>query len=114
MWTRGGQIVLRYSWQGQLSWVEPVTVVEDPPELMALYLAIDTPIKRLVGQDGLPIPRFQSYESLDPCPGRSGMGGRLSIPSSGWCDLGRRTPSGCSGGERNVSSSAGTATCRPR
>lgn len=74
MWTRGDQIVLRYRWEGRLSWVDPVTVVEDSPELTALYLAIDTPIKRPVGKDGLPIPRFQSYESLDPVPWQLGDG----------------------------------------
>lgn len=46
-------------WDGRLSWVEPVTVVEDSPELIALYLVVDTPIKRPVGSDGVPIPRFQ-------------------------------------------------------
>jgi hypothetical protein len=66
MWTRGDQIVLRYRWEDRLSWVEPVTVVEDSPALIALYLAMDTPIKRPVGKDGLLIPRFQSYETLDP------------------------------------------------
>ena len=74
MWTRGEQIVLRYSWQGQLSWVEPVTVVEDSSDLVALYLAIDTPIKRPVGKDGLLIPRLQSYESQDPVPWQLGDG----------------------------------------
>jgi hypothetical protein len=64
--------VLRFSWEGRLSWIEPVTVVEDSPELIALYLAMDTPIKRPVGADGLPIPRFQSYESQDQVPWQLG------------------------------------------
>ena len=74
MWVYGDQIVLRYSWDDRLSWVEPVTVVEDSSELIALYLAIDTPIKRPVGKDGLPIPRFQAYESQDPVPWQLGDG----------------------------------------
>lgn len=68
MWTYGDQIALRYSWEGRLAWVEPVTVVEDSPELIALYLAMDTPIKRPVGADGSPIPRSRSYETQDPLP----------------------------------------------
>jgi hypothetical protein len=72
MWTRGDQIVLRFHWEGRLSWVEPVTVVEDSPQLIALYLAMGTPIKRPVGRDRLPIPRFQSYESEDPVPWQLG------------------------------------------
>ncbi len=74
MWTFGDQVVLRYRWDGRLSWVEPVTVVEDSPACIALYLAINTPIKRPVGNDGTPIPRFQSYESPDPVPWRLGDG----------------------------------------
>ncbi len=74
MWTSGDQIVLRFTWSGDLAWVEPVTVVEDSPELIALYLAIDTPIKRPVGDDRNPIPRFQSYETANPAPWRLGDG----------------------------------------
>jgi hypothetical protein len=72
MWTRGDQILLRFRWGDALAWVEPVTVVEDSPACIALYLAMDTPIKRPVGKDGLPIPRFQSYESQDRVPWRLG------------------------------------------
>jgi hypothetical protein len=66
--------VLRFAWEDRLSWVEPVTVVEDSSELIALYLAMDTPIKRPVRKDGQPIPRFQSYESQDPVPWQLGDG----------------------------------------
>jgi hypothetical protein len=72
MWTRGDPILLRFYWGDALAWVEPVTVVEDSPDCIALYLAIDTPIKRPVGKDGLPIPRFQSYEPQDRVPWRLG------------------------------------------
>jgi hypothetical protein len=72
MWTRGDQIVLRFRWGGDLAWIEPVTVVQDAPACIALYLAMETPIKRPVGQDGLPIPRFQSHESQDRVPWRLG------------------------------------------
>lgn len=72
MWARGDQVVLRFRWEGRLSWVEPVTVVEDSPDCIALYLAMDTPIKRPVREDGLPIPRFQTYETPDLVPWRLG------------------------------------------
>ena len=42
MWVPGDQIVLRYTWSGDLAWIEPVTVVEDSPECIALYLAEQT------------------------------------------------------------------------
>ena len=72
MWQPGDQILLRFMWSGDLAWVEPVTVVEDSPACIALYLAMNTPIKRPVGKDGLPIPRFQSYESQDHVPWQLG------------------------------------------
>jgi hypothetical protein len=74
MWTCGDQIVLRFHWGDTPAWVEPVTVVEDSLECIALYLAMDTLIKRPVGEDGLPIPRFQSYESQDRISWRLGDG----------------------------------------
>src|SRR5262245_25347373 len=72
MWAYGNQIVLRHYWGDALAWVEPATVVEDSPECIALYVAIDTPIKRPVGRDGLPIPRLQSHESPERVPWRLG------------------------------------------
>jgi hypothetical protein len=72
MWTHGDQFVLRYSWEDRLSWVEPVTVVQDSSDCIALYMAMDTPIKRPVGKDGRPIPRFQSYQPPDRVPWRLG------------------------------------------
>ena len=72
MWQPGDQIALRFTWIGELSWVSPVTVVEDSSELIALYLAMDTPIKRPVGDDGQPIPRFQIAERPDEEPLRLG------------------------------------------
>ena len=72
MWASGDQIVLRFYWSDALAWVEPVTVVEDSPACIALYLAMETPIKRPVGKDGRPIPRFQAHESKDRVPWRLG------------------------------------------
>lgn len=72
MWKPGDQVVLRYRWNGELSWIEPVTVVEDSAHLIALYLVKDTPIKRPVGRDSLPIPRFQTAVPQDTLPLRLG------------------------------------------
>jgi hypothetical protein len=72
MWQPGAQIVLRFTWIRELSWVSPVTVVEDSPHLIALYVAVNTPIKRPVGEDGLPIPRFQIAERQGNEPLRLG------------------------------------------
>lgn len=74
LWAYGDQIVLRYFWGERLSWVEPVTVVEDSPDCIALYLAMDTPIKRPVGADGEPVPRFQSLALPGPTTWRLGDG----------------------------------------
>ena len=68
MWVPGDQIVLRYTWSGDLAWIEPVTVVEDSPECIALYLAEQTPIKRPVGSSGLPVLRSRSHEPRSSVP----------------------------------------------
>lgn len=68
MWIPGDQVVLRYTWSGDLAWIEPVTVVEDSPECIALYLAEQTPIKRPVGSNGLPVPRSHSHEPRSSVP----------------------------------------------
>ncbi len=72
MWTPGDQIVLRFTWSGDLAWVEPVTVVEDSPACIALYLAEHTPIKRPIGTDGLPVPRSRSHEPRSRVPWQLG------------------------------------------
>jgi hypothetical protein len=74
MWTRGDQVVLRHRKGGRLSWVQPVTVVDDSPACVALYLAMGTPLKRPVGADGAPIPRALSYEARAALPWRLGDG----------------------------------------
>ena len=74
MWIRGDQVVLRYWSDGRMSWVEPVTVVETSRECIALYLAVDTPIKRPVQPDGSFVPRSLSYEERAALPWRLGDG----------------------------------------
>src|SRR3954469_15520470 len=44
-WNYGDQIALRYRWRNDLAWVHSVTVVEDSPQCIALFEAMNTPIK---------------------------------------------------------------------
>lgn len=44
-WPRGGSIVLRNRRLGRISYVFPLTVVEDAAEFSALYLAAGSPVK---------------------------------------------------------------------
>ncbi len=74
MWRRGDQVVLRNRKQGRISWVTPVTVVEDSPDCIALYVMMDTPLKRPVELDGTPIPRALSYGERFVLPWRLGDG----------------------------------------
>jgi len=62
MWSYGDQILLRYRTMGRLSKILPVTVVEDSPEVIALYVAVGTPIRDAVYPDGTSIPRRIPYE----------------------------------------------------
>jgi hypothetical protein len=74
MWKPGDAIVLRYRRSGRISWATPVRVLEDSPECVALYTAVDTPQKRPVRLDGSPIPRSLSYEERHALPWRLGDG----------------------------------------
>lgn len=47
-------------------------MVEGSAHVLALYLVMGTPIKRPVGRDGLPIPRFQTAEPRETVPLRLG------------------------------------------
>lgn len=72
VWIYGDPVVLRFHWEGRLSWAQPVTVVEDSPSCIALYLAMGALIKRPVGADGLPVTRFQAQRSGEDPPWRLG------------------------------------------
>lgn len=61
MWRYGDHILLRHLNQGRLSLVVPATVVEDSPDVIALYVAMDSPAKIKVALDGARIPRSLSY-----------------------------------------------------
>lgn len=70
---RGEQIALRYRNAGRISWVRPVTVVEDG-ELSVLYLAYGTRLRRRVRLDGTPIERSLRYEARFDVDWRLGDG----------------------------------------
>jgi len=70
----GHQCLLRYRRLGRPSWVFPVTVVEDGPDLAALYLRPGTPTRRRVLPDGTPIPRELPYEQRAALPHVMGEG----------------------------------------
>jgi hypothetical protein len=72
MWANGDPIVLRYRNRGRISTAMPVIVVEDAPEMVALYTAVDTPLKRRMQLDGTPFPRALSYEERQALPWRLG------------------------------------------
>ena len=74
MWSCGDQIVLRYRTAGRLSWVGPVTVVEDSADCIALYLAVGTPILQPVHLNGSAIPRAMPYEERFGLKWRLGEG----------------------------------------
>lgn len=64
-WNPGDQIVLRYrgDWSGDFTtWVMPVTVVQDTPDCIALYLAAGTPIKIPARADGSEVARNLPFE----------------------------------------------------
>jgi hypothetical protein len=74
-WSRGDQIVFRFRRRGdRVSFAIPVTVVDDSPDLIALYTAAGTPIKRPVRPDGGPILRALPYEERFSLPWRIGDG----------------------------------------
>ena len=51
-WTAGSQIVYREVWQGKVWTARPVTVVQDTPDLIALYLCTGTRWKMPAPLDG--------------------------------------------------------------
>jgi hypothetical protein len=62
MYRQPGEIcMLRYRKLGPVTFALPVRIVEDGPNLTALYLAAGTPIKARAMLDGTPIPRDLPY-----------------------------------------------------
>lgn len=74
MWGSGDRVVVRYIRRGRVSWVRPVTVVEDRDDLNVLFLSAGTPTKEPVHDDGSPIPRSLTYEQRFQLDGRVGDG----------------------------------------
>ena len=62
VWMPGDRIELRFTWSRDLAWIEPVTVVEDSPTCIALFLTEHPAIKRPVGLASLPVQRSRSHE----------------------------------------------------
>jgi hypothetical protein len=60
-WRFGDHVLLRTRSRGQLSWVVPATIVEDSPDLIALYVSLGSPAKVKVGLDGTQISRSLPY-----------------------------------------------------
>lgn len=54
-WKPGDQIVLREVWQGKVWTGRPVTVVQDEPDLLALFIPAGTPWRKPVAPDGGPL-----------------------------------------------------------
>jgi hypothetical protein len=71
---KGDHILLR-NWHGKLiSYVLPLTVIEDEPDFSALYLAAGTPIKQRMMPDGTPLDRSLSYAERSAVPIKVGDG----------------------------------------
>ncbi len=54
-WNAGDPVTVREVWRGKIWTVRALTVVQDEPELLALYQGKGTPWKRPCGADGHPI-----------------------------------------------------------
>ncbi|BAU11978.1 hypothetical protein LEP3755_25020 [Leptolyngbya sp. NIES-3755] len=57
-WNLGASIIIREVWDQRIWTVRPVTVVEDTPELIALYIMPGTICKHPQAIDGSPVPHF--------------------------------------------------------
>lgn len=73
-WAGGDRILLRNWLGGHISYVLPLTVVEDNFDFSALYLAAGAPIKRRVAPDGSPLDRSLLYVERDEIPVEVGDG----------------------------------------
>jgi hypothetical protein len=74
MWQPGDHVVLRFDRRALVTYVTPCIVVEDSEETIALYVAVDTPVKKPFGLDGHPIPRELTYTERQNTPWRLGDG----------------------------------------
>ncbi len=57
-WSEGTHIAIREHWQNKIWTVRPVTVVQDSPELIALYMMPGTVYKYPCLLDGRPVSQF--------------------------------------------------------
>ena len=70
MWASGDPVLLRYVHGGRVSRGKPMTVVEDVPEHVALFIAAGSPMKTRCGLDGVPIRRDLDYAERFALPWR--------------------------------------------
>ena len=74
MWSSGDPILFRWLPQGRVSRIWPMTVVEDSPELVALFIRAGTPTKVRVRPDGAPLDHSVPYAERFHSPWRLGDG----------------------------------------
>lgn len=72
--SKGERILVRNWRKERISYVFPVTVVEDSEEYFALYLAAGSPIKHRVKPDGSPLGRELSFAERASLPVEVGDG----------------------------------------
>ncbi len=71
----GDVVALRYLLSGaRISRIKPMRVIEDSDELVALYIAAETPIRLRVWLDGRPVDRSLPYRDRFVTPWRLGDG----------------------------------------
>lgn len=74
MWSRGDSVLFRWLPHGRVSRVWPMTVVDDTPELVALFIRAGTPTKVRVRPDGSPLDHSVPYAERFRAPWRLGDG----------------------------------------
>ena len=70
MRSSGEPVLMRYVHGGRVSRVKPMTVVEDVPCHVALFIAAGSPMKTRCGLDGVPIARGLPYAERFALPWR--------------------------------------------
>jgi hypothetical protein len=74
MWSSGDAVVFRWLPHGRVSRVWPMTVVEDAPDLVALFIRAGTATKTRVRPDGSPLDHSVPYAERFHAPWRLGEG----------------------------------------
>jgi len=75
MWNTGDQVLKRFLGRDKsVTWVVPITIVEDTPDRLTYYVASGTPILRPVHIGGAPIERRLSHREFRDLPWEIGHG----------------------------------------